>query len=234
MAVRTSASTTSLSHSSISISDDAFTIAGWIRLTSDRNAVGTIAIVANAGGTRFKTLSVTASGTLLRITSSDFTTVTGTDLSVGTWYHVALVGNGTATTAYLNGAQDITTTDAVAVTTYTQIYWMSDTAFWIDGRIAYLKMWDAALTVNEIAQEMSTIRPQRFVNLYGWWPTFPGSTERARDYAGTGRNLTENGALTDEDPPPVSWGAPVLYVVGQPSAAPPSTASHRLPLLGVG
>jgi len=84
----------------------------------------------------------------------------------------------------------------------------------LNGRVAYLKAWTAALSEAEILAEVNAIRPVRALNLYGFWPAFPGSGERIADYSGNGRSWTEGGTLTDEDPPPVSWGAgPLIFLI---------------------
>lgn len=73
------------------------------------------------------------------------------------------------------------------------------------GRIHAIKIWNTALTEAEIAQEVYTVAPRKLDSLWGWNPTRPGSGERAKDYSGNGRNWTEGGTLTDDDPPPISW-----------------------------
>ena len=74
------------------------------------------------------------------------------------------------------------------------------------GRIHAIKIWNTALTEAEIAQEVYTVAPRKLDSLWGWYPTRPGSGERAKDYSGNGRDWTEGGTLTDDDPPPISWG----------------------------
>jgi hypothetical protein len=94
----------------------------------------------------------------------------------------------------------------------------------LNGRAAYLKDWSAALSQAEIQQEMSCIAPRRTADLYAWLPTFPGSGERGRDYSGYARDYSEAGALTDEDPPPVSWGGLLPFALGIPSPVQPAEA----------
>jgi hypothetical protein len=77
----------------------------------------------------------------------------------------------------------------------------------LNGRMYALKAWTVALTAAEILTEMRSVRPIRLANYWGWWPARPGATERLKDYSGNGRNWTEVGTLTDEDPAPIWWGA---------------------------
>ncbi len=163
-------------------------------------------------------------------------TIGGTNLSTGAWYHVTLArSSSSAIVAYLNGVSEVTNTTSQTGGAFTQIdsgvhpQYSSD-AF--NGRLDCIKIFDAALTVTEILQEMHTKRPQRFANLNIWSPTFPGSGERARDYSGNGRNWTEGGTLTDEDPPPVSWGARSI-LVPYAAAAPPSVTGMMTPNRGI-
>lgn len=83
---------------------------------------------------------------------------------------------------------------------------------WLDGRAHSVKIWDGVqLSQQQIQQEMQAIRPiNSDGNIWGWYPIFPGASERVLDYSGNGRDWTAAGTLTDEDPPPIPWGAPVL------------------------
>jgi hypothetical protein len=64
MAIRVTAATTYLSHLSISVPDDAFTIMGWFYLTTDRNATGVLMQCLNAGGTRYKVVNLATSSSV--------------------------------------------------------------------------------------------------------------------------------------------------------------------------
>jgi hypothetical protein len=132
--------------------------------------------------------------------------------TTGAWYFVALVSNGTNLVAYkrtLAGVWDSQSISAGSSFTPTTLTFGADLGDeYINGRLAGIKVWNAALTAAEIYQEAETLRPQRFANLNLFCPVFPG--ERTKDYSGNGYTLTEGGTPTDEDPPPVGWGARVL------------------------
>lgn len=155
--------------------------------------------------------------------------VTGTAIALGDWNHAAVVVAGTGTNqakAYLNGVLDITNNGSTQPTATTLMVGNSSGSDWLDGRAAAIKIWDVALSAEEVAQEANSILPVRFANLNGFYPCFPGATERLVDYSGNGRDWTANGSLVDEDPPPVSWGGPVQLF---PFVAPAAGASMPHP-----
>lgn len=210
--------------------NSAYTAMGWVYLVSDLNATVTIfAIDDNIDD--IDAINLGSDGVTLQlgvVVGGVSTGPSGTTLSTGTWYHVAIVrASATDCRLYLNGALDIgpDTRDVSGRSAATRLEWgafASVNLSRFDGRVAAIKIWDAALSAEEVAAEVRSIRPQRLANLNGWWPCFPGSGERARDYSGNGRNWTESGTLTDEDPPPVGWGAAALLV---PYAAATATLS---------
>jgi hypothetical protein len=135
----------------------------------------------------------------------------------GVWYNVAMVRRANnALDLYINGILEATSTDDTSgrgAGSQTEMLIGSGyggTFNQLDGRIANIKVWSTNLTAAEVLSEVSTIRPRKLENLYSWTPVFPGSGERARDYSGNGRDWTETGTLTDEEHPPVSWGAKIL------------------------
>lgn len=213
--------------------NSAYTAMGWVYLVSDLNATVTIfAIDDNIDD--IDAINLGSDGVTLQlgvVVGGVSTGPSGTTLSTGTWYHVAIVrASATDCRLYLNGALDIgpDTRDVSGRSAATRLEWgafASVNLSRFDGRVAAIKIWDAALSAEEVAAEVRSIRPQRLANLNGWWPCFPGAGERARDYSGNGRDWTESGTLTDEDPPPVGWGAAALLV---PYAA--ATATSLPPL----
>lgn len=213
----------------------AYTLMGWIYLSSDLNTAVRIFNLNNNTLTDEDMLGLDVNGTTLRaraIIAGSGNFSTGSNLSVATWYHLAMVRDAAAALKiYLNAALDTTgTRNITGRTANTRLEIGAATggnSNRFDGRVAYIKAWSAALTLEEVAQEMNVIRPVRTENLYGWWPTFPGSGERAADYSGNGRNWTEGGTLTDEDPPPVSYGAR-FWVVPFVAAGGPVTIAAAL------
>lgn len=188
--------------------------------------------VKNQSGVTYPTVQVD-NGAYNEVT--DF----GITFSASTWYHMALVrSSNTSLVAYINGTAASANTTNQSANTGTLRLEIGSFAAWSDtcsARFAAFKHHSAALSAAEILQEMRTIRPQRLANLSGWYPMFPGASERLVDYSGNGQSLTEVGTLTDEDPPPISYGGPSWAVIAQGSGSPPAAdAPKRLALLGVG
>lgn len=195
---------------------DVFTVSFWFRIVTDVNAIGYIWLLTNSGGTSTVSARLKADGTTLEIaTSYGGNSPGGTSLSVGVWYHLAFVRNGSAHTLYLNGVSD-QTLSAAGTFTAANMLMASNSVNYVNGRMAAIKIWDAALTQDEVRREMYTIRPMRRANINLWAPGFPGTTERVNDYSGNGRDWTAVGALADEAGPPVPWG---FYCSPQVSAA---------------
>jgi hypothetical protein len=167
------------------------------------------------------------------------TSIAGSNFKAADWNHFAMVRESdTVLKGYQDGVLDITashsTVSGRAVSndlSFGDFY--NDANVRFDGRVMAIKAWTVALTAAQVAAELPTIRPQRLDNIWAWWPCFPGSGERIRDYSGNGRHFTEVGTLSDEDPPPVGWavlpGGGALMAGGPLLAAPP-----RRTLVGVG
>jgi len=154
-------------------------------------------------------------------------------VSTNTWYHFALVRSTTTQLlGYLNGVLDITLNHTDASSTYgASTYERFGGESWT-GLVAAYKGWQRALTAAEILQEMQTLRPTALGDVWTWGPVFPTSGERTRDYSGNGRNWVEFGTVTDGDPPPVSYGAPVLWVNAPAAVVVPPPRYSWVPELG--
>jgi hypothetical protein len=180
---------------------------------------------------------------LLIATENAYSETRGTlNLAANTWYFVAGVRSGVTTrTGYVVAiatplvASDVTHLgSSPSPCTETRLEFggfATVNADPYDGRIAGIKLWNAALTLAEIQAEQWTIRPRRYANLVRWLPCLNGATERLKDYAGV-LNATAGGTLTDEDMPPVAWGAmPPQFSGGAAFAAakaPPPFQRHTL------
>jgi hypothetical protein len=216
MAVRFDTNTDSLIRTaSLPTYNVGYTLMGWFYLATDRNDYSTFFYLGTDDAATFDYLTTDVDGQTL-IVFANGTTVTGTLLGVGAWHHLALVReSGSSLKAYLNGVLDITNTAAVG-TSRTAPQRLQVGAYTtlqqLDGRVAGIKLYDTPLTAAGVQHEMHTLRPQETTAIHGWYPAWPGSGERTRDYSGNGRDWTENGTLTDEDPPPVSYGAPSRWL----------------------
>jgi hypothetical protein len=126
-------------------------------------------------------------------------------IATGTWYHFALVWDGTNLTGYANGA--VIGTNTTGALTGTRGNWGNlqlgpATAELQDG-----VFFAAALTIDEIAQLYRARCPDRRNNLIGHYPCYPGSN-RGLDYSGNGNNFGNQGTPIDSTvtPPSVGWG----------------------------
>ena len=202
MAIRFNASGESLSRSRLA---GAKTVMAWIYISTDRNdytgffGLGSTEVVATTG-----------TGTTILFYDGSIER-TGTNLTAATWYHLAYSSQGDTINddwaVYLNGATDISHTGRSLASAGTNMYLGNDEFDeWLNGRLAHVKIWNAQLTQAEIQQEMYTIRPQRYANLWCWMPMIETASSRDNEWSGSGNTWTENGTLSDEDGPPISWG----------------------------
>lgn len=185
-----------------------------------------------AAGARTQ-LSTDADGTTLRLfdNASHGAGLGGFALTVGTWYKVAVVMNGSSATMY-HAADGGTLTSSSAANftpaspaTGLMVGRIQNASSWLNGRMAAFKMWQAALTANEVAAEFTQYAPIRTTNLlrYHSLTTAPGTTNEG----GTAGNLTAgSSATTTESGPSVPVIAPVnplrLYATNvAPSYTPP-------------
>ena len=194
-----------------------YTVMAWIRASSISGAPCIFAISAGTYSANGEELYISVSlGNRLTLYAVNggtdgFGSPNGTVLSTNTWYHVTIVReSSTSLKSYLNGVFEQTCSVNIASRSASSRMefgaWSSGNNDPFSGRIQYIKIWNTALTAAEIAQEVYTVAPRKLDSLWGWYPTRPGSGERAKDYSGNGRDWTEGGTLTDDDPPPVSWG----------------------------
>lgn len=213
MAVRTDASTERSNWTTSLPAWNAFTVMVWVYITTNRGIANQQFIqIDNGGGTGFYYFHSDLTPNL----SVNGTSTTGAAFSTGTWIHVALTGDGSNVRAYKDGVQ-LLSHGSTSITPVVMA--IGGSSEWMDGRTAYAKVWDAALGVDEIAKEMWTARPQRFANLWGFFPMF--DTVVTKDWSGNGHTITYNGTMTTVDGPPVGWGAAPLIVGRGPFVPPP-------------
>lgn len=98
-------------------------------------------------------------------------------LTQGQWYHAAFVrSSATLWTGYLDGVElssasmgDVSARAAPTILCFGNHQLAGD---WeANGAIAHVKVWTAALSVDEVAIERRSIRPQvQLASLWAWWP----------------------------------------------------------------
>lgn len=238
MAIRTSDNGTYLTRTSGLLDPNSlYTRCFWIYISVDSNGfthfhrIGAIDSVGSGDWHSSDHIGTNGDGTTLRLGSvilSTGTWATGTNLAVNTWHHIAVVRrSATLLEAYLNGVLDITNARDITgrIAAVREVVGVAN-VLEHNGRTAAYKAWSAALSADEIKNEMRTYVPLRMANIHSWSPLLAGSSERLRDYGG-GLNWTENGAITDEDNPPITWGGRSLFpqfVAGGGGAISGSTA----------
>lgn len=137
--------------------------------------------------------------------------------STATWYHIAMVKNGTgagALKSYVNGTQDGSVTSNRSIAHFAvnvNFGRYADAGHAFDGRIAEPAIWAASLTADEISALAKGASPVMVhsANLKGHWP-FWGSGSPEPDLSGNGNNATVNGTVPSANHAPVGRYAPSL------------------------
>lgn len=222
MAVRIDASGDYLRRTTSLPSDTNFTITGWCYIVSHRTSEYRYFVgIENAASSSsaWKLMGWNGGDNDLSIACDPIETQRfANSPGAGVWWFFAISCNESNTlTGYWRpadgSATHVSPTLATSPQTEAVLHLGADSwDEWCDVRLANVKVWDAVLTQAEIEAEQFTYRPRRLENLHAWWPLLPGATERLRDYSGNGKDLTAGGTLTDEDGPPLAWGAPVWSV----------------------
>ena len=184
----------------------------WFVIDTDRNDFSDL-FFSHASGSAsnhdYDEIYLDSNGTTLAISSDNGTTFdaqTGTNLSVGDWYHIAIVRTGITTlTAYLNGVLNITSTlDMTGRPSTDQNAIMAGypgfSANAVAGRCMGYKDWTVVLTADEIEIERKSLTPVKTANLWSYLPMIgKNAADCAKDYSGNGRDYTTNGALITVD-----------------------------------
>ncbi len=196
----------------------AYTVAFWVRIDTDPNDY-THFWAAGLSSESYQNadwIGTDNNGTTFRLGSysggSGSADATGTtNLVVGTDYHVAIVRTSTTNLdAYVNGVLDANVTTNVGSRSTANIERLFElNGFGLIGRITGFKSWQAALSADEIKQEMRTLRPVRFSNLVTFTPMV-GNTVSAGLVSLVGTSWAEVGSLEALDGPSVSWGASAI------------------------
>lgn len=155
-----------------------------------------------------------------------------TDRSTATWYCVALVRSAAnLRTLYVGSLNSMLASAATLTSSYsgrsapTRMelggFGSSNADPYSDagGRISNVKIWSAALTLDELRAEQHTYRPVRLADLHLWSPLDEGSTGRTRDWGPNGYNWSEGGTLSDEDNVPIARGQSIFVFRYLPSSS---------------
>ena len=191
-----SASGYSRSGSLIGSGTTAYTVAFWVKVTTDRNNFSCMVGVDDAGS-NYVFVGNNSDGTTFRPDSLASGGInTGVSMTVGTWYYCALTfatASGTAYIASLGGgslaATGPSTFTALAgtLTTYIGTNGFGD---FLTGELAYVRVWAAVLNSTELEAERNSTTPVRTSNLTAHYKFDSASTT---DDSGNGNTLTAIG-----------------------------------------
>jgi hypothetical protein len=187
----------------------------WTYLSSDRNNFSTLFNLDCSTGNELWLGTEVDGTTLTLFGSSDgsFDIGATASLTIGTWYQVAIVLNGTSATLYVGAAGSSLTATSTAswpslgtVTSFTIGGSATTTAELWDGRVANVKIYTAALSQAEVTTELASWTAVRATNLLRHHKLqIPETT----DYSGNGNALTAGSTSpTTEGDPPIGPASP--------------------------
>ncbi|MFB4275751.1 LamG-like jellyroll fold domain-containing protein [Nonomuraea sp. MTCD27] len=200
----------------------------WAKLAVDRTVASIIWQIDDGSGTSYLRVSAW-NGTALafQTQSSAWFGLMGHTLAADQWVFIGLsattnpglarVRIRTAGTATFIGGTPSQSNVTVSANTIR----LGNTAAsdWFNGSICGVRMWDAALTAEELEKESWTYQPQRTSNLRVWYPLLAPSTV---DYSGGGQTLSGGTGAAQDDGPPIAWSTARHRIV-IPAALPPVT-----------
>lgn len=181
-----------------------FTIVFWVRLAADRNTYTTF--VSFDSASNYTQIATDVDGVTPKVFNSVVGNIQGTSaLTVGTWYAMAYVQNSSTGNGTLywgtNPASLTSVTSSVGAHTPThfRIGHYRSSGEWLNGRIAAVKIWNAALSASQVTAELQSYNPVVTANLLR---VHKLQVPEPTDYSGNGHTLTGGaGASTEADPP---------------------------------
>lgn len=189
-----------------------YTVTCWAKVSSDRNTWSAV-WASDSSMSNYVYLATDSDGTTMKAwtqVSGNDREITGPNMTVGTWYRLALVVNGANATLYHGtasgtlSAPNSTTWQTIAATTTFRVGSNPFSGEWLNGCIANLKHYSTDLTQAEIERELAQYLPARTANLVRWHPFL---TNETTDYSGNARTLSGGTGTAREDGPPIPWHA---------------------------
>src|SRR5690606_23173102 len=189
----------------------AFSVSCWVYLSTDRDDYSTVWSLDNGTGNNI-VIQTDGDGTTLGIVSNGSWSSVSLSMSVGQWYWVGVVKNGSTATVYRSTGTGTVSSTNHSVTGFLtadtlrigQSPWGGE---WLNGRMAAVKVWTDALSANEIQAERDYTSPLQTSNLRAWYPFEVAETT---DHSGNGETLS-GGASPSTEPGP---GIPFSPVEG--------------------
>ena len=189
-----------------------FTVMFWHRLDAAPDSFATFWKFGGAAGPGGYRIGYNPGGTLpFTIRSEGHTSVTGTAMALGTYYHLALAVSGTGAgqaLGYLNGVLDVTQNgNSVTPEEMCVAWWGGASGENSQGSRAAYKFYTRALSAAEIATEMRYYLPVSTDGLTTWCP-WRDVAETATNYGSDAIDWTVGGTFTLTDGPPIAWEPP--------------------------
>ncbi|MEU6783399.1 LamG-like jellyroll fold domain-containing protein [Nonomuraea angiospora] len=215
MAVRYAAAgqhhTTSLSIGSLT----SLTVSCWVKISVDRNTYATVWAIDGGSISDYVSLKTDVDGTTMRVLI-DGVSVASRAFSPGVWYFVAVSfgASGGFMTSRAAGTGTFNVDTWATANTVNAIMLRlgvatDDTAF-LDGCLAAVKVWSAALTQSEAQAEYGDHFPQRTAGLAAAFALYRTETT---DLSGNSRTLSGGAGATAASSPPIAWGGTPITVV---------------------
>jgi hypothetical protein len=127
---------------------------------------------------------------------------TETHFSTGQWYHVAVVYNGSNLTLYINGKQETYATTSGGTINFNDTYMdgfhigRSERGRYLDGYISEARVWNKALTPNQLQANVCYVDPTSS-GLIAYW-RFNGTDQDGttiKDLTGHGHDAVASGTI---------------------------------------
>lgn len=184
----------------------------WVKMVTDRAATSVLWQIDDGTGASFLRVSAwNGSALAFQTTGSTWFGTIGHTLIANEWTYVGMSATanpgqarvrvrpaGTSTFVGGSPTQANTTFTANSV----RIGGTNSSTEWLNGSIAGVRMWNAALTEDELEAESWAYMPVRATNLRVWYPLLTPSTV---DYSGNSESLSGGTGAALDDGPPISW-----------------------------
>lgn len=217
---------------------DSWSASLWFRittLTSGGSDLNTLIRLGDVSGNTFYELC--ESGSKIKVYDGSHNAGTSTIIT-NTWYHAAIVAANIAgarhLTAVFSGVQEVSFDSATTFTPQNFTVGDSQTNDPLSGDIAALKIWNVALSVGEIQNEMLYYMAKRAEGLIGLYPFMASPLGEALvDMSGGAFDWTAQGsAPTIIDGPPINWAPRRRKTIhipsggGSPVSVTPGVGAH--------
>jgi hypothetical protein len=202
-----------LSRAATDIGTGAVTMAGWAYIDVDRNSYSLL-FGFDDGGSGWHQAITDTGGTSIGFSTGSSGANRYEVTAAATWYYVATVYNPSGTDYLYIGTTSAATTQyalagsATSANSAWTFYIGNDNptfAEWLNGRIAYCRVWSAALSQSEIDAERTAATAVRTTNL---WADYPLQSNY-NDISINARHLTADGTLAFSTGPSISIPNPV-------------------------